>query len=164
MARPKTFWFPGLFNPAGFLTAVQQEVTRAHAGWALDTVQLSTEVTDYDRADQVKAHAPEGVYVHGLQLECAAWDRKESSLRESKPKVLFSDLPLLFVTATTKSTYGQANPHKSSGSLGADLGPFGGFSYTLHSHSLIKVKRRPLVYNCPFFGLGEVVRSRFFVC
>merc|ERR1719197_1397219 len=68
--RPVSFWF----TPQGFLTAVQQEVTRAHKAdkWALDGVKINTEVTEFERVDQVRTAPREGVYIHGLSLDGAA--------------------------------------------------------------------------------------------
>lgn len=63
-----------------------QEVTRAHKGWALDTVILSNEVTKMFK-DDVKEPPSEGVFVHGLFLDGAAWDRRQGKLIEQTPKV-----------------------------------------------------------------------------
>ena len=68
---------------------VHQEVTRQHRGWSLDSVILQNLVTRFTREDLQEA-PPEGVYVYGLYLEGASWDRKKSRLVESKQKVTSS--------------------------------------------------------------------------
>jgi len=99
MGRPKTFWMTGFFNPQGFLTSMRQEITRAH-GWALDTVALTTEVTKFLTKDDVKAPPEEGVYIHGLFLDGAAWDTNDMRLADQAPKVLYYPLNVVWVSAT----------------------------------------------------------------
>ena len=125
--RPVSFWMTGFFNPQGFLTAVQQEVTRAHKAdkWALDGVQITTEVTEFDRIDQVRAAPREGVYVHGLFLDGATWNKPDASLAESEPKKLFTPLPVMFTTAVTKSA-------KRAGA--GDYGPYGGYECPVYKY------------------------------
>jgi dynein heavy chain len=98
--RPKSFWLTGYFNAQGFLTSVQQEVTRRHNGWSLDDVMLYTEVAAYEKEEAEKRdRLEEGVYCWGLFLEAAAWDKKKNSLVDAPPKKLFCPIPCLFVTA-----------------------------------------------------------------
>ncbi|KAL7304210.1 hypothetical protein TKK_0003404 [Trichogramma kaykai] len=94
--RPNVFWMTGFFNPQGFLTAMRQEVTRAHKGWALDSVVLQNLITKYNKED-IKEQPTEGVYVHGLFLEGASLDRKSGKLVESKPKVLYEQMPVIYI-------------------------------------------------------------------
>ncbi|KAK0132520.1 Dynein heavy chain 8, axonemal [Merluccius polli] len=96
--RPKTFWMTGFFNPQSFLTAMRQEVTRAHKGWALDTVTLHNDVLKLSRED-IKTAPAEGVYVYGLYLDGAGWDKRNGRLIESTPKVLFTALPVIHIFA-----------------------------------------------------------------
>uniref|UniRef100_A0A4W6EG55 Dynein axonemal heavy chain 8 n=1 Tax=Lates calcarifer TaxID=8187 RepID=A0A4W6EG55_LATCA len=96
--RPTTFWMTGFFNPQGFLTAMRQEVTRANKGWALDTVTLHNKVLKQAK-EEINASPTEGVYVYGLYLDGAGWDRKNIYLIESSPKVLFTPLPVIHMFA-----------------------------------------------------------------
>uniref|UniRef100_A0A182YK77 AAA+ ATPase domain-containing protein n=1 Tax=Anopheles stephensi TaxID=30069 RepID=A0A182YK77_ANOST len=76
----------------------QKEVTRAHKGWALDSVVLQNQITRHNKED---IHDPpqEGVYVYGLFLEGASLDRRSGKLIESKPKVLYEQMPVIFIYA-----------------------------------------------------------------
>ncbi|XP_072356695.1 dynein axonemal heavy chain 8-like [Scyliorhinus torazame] len=96
--RPNVFWMTGFFNPQGFLTAMRQEVTRAHRGWALDSVTLHNEVTKLMK-EEIKVPPAEGVYIHGLYLDGAGWDRRNIRLTESTAKVLFTMLPVIYIFA-----------------------------------------------------------------
>ncbi|GJQ67798.1 hypothetical protein Trydic_g16579 [Trypoxylus dichotomus] len=96
--RPNVFWMTGFFNPQGFLTAMRQDVTRAHKGWALDSVVLQNLITRYNKED-LKEGPTEGVYVHGLFLEGASLDRRTGKLIESKPKVLYEQMPVIYIFA-----------------------------------------------------------------
>lgn len=122
--KPKVFWVAGFFNPQGFLTAMRQEVTRAHRGWALDSVVLQSVITRLSK-EEVTDHPAEGnrhyslhflyvnsttnsnvncwfdigVYIHGMYLEGASLDRKTGRLVETKGKVLYEQMPVIYVYA-----------------------------------------------------------------
>uniref|UniRef100_A0A8C8LR66 Dynein heavy chain 5, axonemal-like n=1 Tax=Oncorhynchus tshawytscha TaxID=74940 RepID=A0A8C8LR66_ONCTS len=101
--RPHQFWLTGFFNPQGFLTAMRQETTRMNLakGWALDTVVLHNDVTRMMREDVTAPPSDDmgGVYIYGLFLDGAGWDKRNAKLTESPPKVLFTVLPVVHVYA-----------------------------------------------------------------
>jgi dynein heavy chain len=127
--RPHAFWMAGFFNPQGFITAVQQEITRIHKAenWALDSVVIHAEVTDIANSENVRSAPREGVYVYGLHLDGAAWADKEATLTESAPKKLFALLPIMLVTAVTKSNRKQI---MSSG----NYGPYGAYECPVYKY------------------------------
>ncbi|VDP96924.1 unnamed protein product [Trichobilharzia regenti] len=89
----------GFFNPQGFLTAIRQEVTRMHKGWALDTVVLWNEVTRFMKDDIPQRPPAEGAYIYGLFLEGAEFDQKNLRLTEAKPKILYQSMPVIHIQA-----------------------------------------------------------------
>ena len=97
--RPLCFWMTGFFNPNGFITAMRQEVTRAHKGWALDTVVCANEVTKQQNKEDVTEAPKEGVYIYGLYIDGAGWHRSDARLCEQAAKVLFVGLPVLHMYA-----------------------------------------------------------------
>ncbi|KAM9337116.1 dynein axonemal heavy chain 5 [Symphorus nematophorus] len=133
--RPNQFWLTGFFNPQGFLTAMRQETTRSNLskGWALDTVTLSNDVTKMMRED-VTAPPPEdvgGVYIYGLFLDGAGWDRRSAKLTEAPPKVLFTPLPVVHVYAVSSAN--MADSKRPAG---------GGGAVSLYSCPVYKKPRR----------------------
>uniref|UniRef100_A0A674HKF3 Dynein axonemal heavy chain 5 n=1 Tax=Taeniopygia guttata TaxID=59729 RepID=A0A674HKF3_TAEGU len=117
--RPNQFWMTGFFNPQGFLTAMRQETTHMNLakGWELDSVVLYSEVTKMMKEDVVGPPPADigGVYIHGLFLEGAGWDRRNSKLIESAPKVLFTSLPVVHVYAV--STTAPNDARKQHGNM-----------------------------------------------
>ncbi|XP_052872308.1 dynein axonemal heavy chain 8 [Anopheles cruzii] len=96
--RPNMFWMTGFFNPQGFLTAMRQEVARAHKGWALDMITLHNDVTQM-LAEDCKQPPPEGVYIYGLYLDGAGWDKRHARLQEATNKILYAPVPVVHVYA-----------------------------------------------------------------
>uniref|UniRef100_A0A669P3A4 AAA+ ATPase domain-containing protein n=1 Tax=Phasianus colchicus TaxID=9054 RepID=A0A669P3A4_PHACC len=117
--RPNQFWMTGFFNPQGFLTAMRQETTRSNLakGWALDSVVLHNEVTKMMKEDVAGPPPADigGVYIYGLILEGAGWDRRNSKLVESAPKVLFTSLPVVHVYAVSMTAL--QDPKKQQGNV-----------------------------------------------
>ncbi|XP_056594071.1 dynein axonemal heavy chain 5 [Triplophysa dalaica] len=105
--RPHQFWLTGFFNPQGFLTAMRQETTRMNLskGWALDTVVLLNDVTRMMKEDVTGPPPGDvgGVYIYGLYLDGAGWDKRNTKLIESPPKVLFTPIPVVHVYAVSST-------------------------------------------------------------
>ncbi|KER25686.1 hypothetical protein T265_14170, partial [Opisthorchis viverrini] len=101
--RPVCFWMTGFFNPQGFLTAMRQEVSRMHEGWSLDSVVLASKMTRANAEDLKDPPSEGGVYVYGLFLEGAAWDRRTSRLVEPKPKILYDIMSVINIYAVQEA-------------------------------------------------------------
>lgn len=128
--RPPSFWLTGFFNGQGFLTAMKQEVTRQKKAqnWSLDEVEYTTDVIkeiipgEDGRLEGKTINPPaEGVYVHGLFLEGAGWNRQERRLEESNPKELYYQFPIMHVSAmSTMTQQNQGGPNRAKQDISQD--------------------------------------------
>ncbi|XP_040887758.1 dynein heavy chain 2, axonemal [Toxotes jaculatrix] len=90
---PHLFWLSGFTFPNGFLTAVLQSSARQH-NISVDTLSWEFIVSTVD--DSNLLHPPkDGVYVWGLYLEGAGWDKKNSCLVEAEPMQMVCPIPTI---------------------------------------------------------------------
>ncbi|CAK6981168.1 Dynein heavy chain 2%2C axonemal, partial [Scomber scombrus] len=90
---PNLFWLSGFTFPNGFLTAVLQSAARQH-NISIDTLSWEFIVSTVD--DSNLLYPPkDGVFVRGLYLEGAGWDKKNSCLVEAEPMQMVCPIPTI---------------------------------------------------------------------
>lgn len=102
---PLCTWLPGLFNPKCFLYALKCAFVAKSGSTKsidIDTVSIETSVLNMQYEDVLKP-ARKGVYVYGLSLEGARWDMVSNTLEASRPKVMFSPMPVVNMKVTMVS-------------------------------------------------------------
>jgi len=90
---PVLFWISGIFFTQAFTTGATQNFARKY------TIPIDTLTFEFQmpRVQEPK-HKPEnGVYTYGLFLEGCKWDLGRWELNESDPKVLFCDVPMIWI-------------------------------------------------------------------
>jgi hypothetical protein len=84
------------------MLAACQLISRSHPACIHPTYTFVTpcytQVTK-KTADQVEAPSRHGAYIHGLVLEGAGWDDELGVLEESRPKQLFTPMPVVLIRA-----------------------------------------------------------------
>ncbi|RZF35242.1 hypothetical protein LSTR_LSTR009366 [Laodelphax striatellus] len=101
---PSSFWLSGFFFTQAFLTAAMQNYARRHV-IPIDLLTFDFVMTSLSSSDDVTHPPVDGVYVYGLFLEGARWDRQLAQLEEQQPKILFDIMPVIhFVPKQKKQT------------------------------------------------------------
>lgn len=91
---PMVFWFSGFFFPQAFITGTLQNYARKKI-IAIDKLSFEFIVVDNMQYTDIKEKPEAGCFVYGIFLEGARWDSQTHLLTNSKPKELFSTLPMM---------------------------------------------------------------------
>ncbi|XP_078526452.1 dynein axonemal heavy chain 2 isoform X1 [Lissotriton helveticus] len=90
---PPIFWLSAFTFPTGFLTAVLQMSARQNA-ISVDTLSWEFIVSTSDDVNTL--YKPkDGVWIRGLYLEGAGWDKKNACLLEAEPMELVCPVPCI---------------------------------------------------------------------
>ncbi|XP_052234681.1 dynein axonemal heavy chain 2-like isoform X14 [Dreissena polymorpha] len=90
---PNIFWMSGFTFPTGFLTAVLQLSARLN-NVSIDSLSWEFSVMTVDDTN-ITGPPKDGVYIKGLFLQGAGWDKKNQCLIEATPMQLVCQIPTI---------------------------------------------------------------------
>lgn len=94
-SMPPAYWISGFFFPQAFFTGALQNYARKHT-IAIDELDYDFKVYDEIDPQDVSEKPEDGVFCFGLFLEGARWNKTTHMLDDSKPKQLYTEVPLIW--------------------------------------------------------------------
>ncbi|XP_050428284.1 dynein axonemal heavy chain 3-like [Adelges cooleyi] len=122
---PVIFWLSGFYFPQSFLSGVLQNFARKHKipigqlGFQFEITVYETD-EDFETKPVWRAYCREksseeefGVFVKGLFLEGARWDRKLMMLNECYPKIVHDTVPVIWLKPGIKTQFLKKSSYES---------------------------------------------------
>eukprot|EP00698_Gefionella_okellyi_P007651 TRINITY_DN186_c0_g4_i1.p1 TRINITY_DN186_c0_g4~~TRINITY_DN186_c0_g4_i1.p1 ORF type:complete len:3955 (+),score=1074.62 TRINITY_DN186_c0_g4_i1:43-11907(+) len=91
--EPVCFWLSGFFFPQGFMTGALQNYARK-TQIPIDQLNFGFQVVDQEHTEITK-RPDDGMYIHGLFLDGARWDKHAHSLADSPAGEMYSTMPVV---------------------------------------------------------------------
>jgi dynein heavy chain len=92
---PPAFWISGFFFPQAFFTGALQNYARKQK-IAIDELDYEFKVYDEIDPQDVTEKPADGVFCFGMYFEGARWNKTIHMIDESKPKQLYTEIPLIW--------------------------------------------------------------------
>jgi dynein heavy chain len=92
--NPPAYWVSGFFFPQGFMTGVLQTHAR-HYQIAIDKLTFSFSYMDAEGVEDIEEKPEDGVYIYGLFMDGARWDRENQIIADQIPTVMYDRLPVI---------------------------------------------------------------------
>ncbi|XP_018331814.1 dynein heavy chain 1, axonemal-like [Agrilus planipennis] len=89
---PTVFWISGFYFPQAFLTGTLQNFARRYV-LSIDTISFMYRVLK----EPPKIRPADGACIRGLFLEGSRWNPQKMTLDESRPKELYTDMPVIWM-------------------------------------------------------------------
>ncbi|XP_022099330.1 dynein heavy chain 3, axonemal-like isoform X3 [Acanthaster planci] len=105
---PSVFWMSGFYFTQSFLTGSMQNYARKYK-IPIDQLGFQFEVMDLETS--MPSRPVDGVYIKGLFIEGARWDRSRKLLAESLPKILYDMLPVIWIKPGERSSFEQKSTY-----------------------------------------------------